>query len=60
MAPYLEMVKVIFPISFSIHDRCSLNLKSFTDVPVADECVDTVQFLLASEGLVGMFGMFIH
>lgn len=34
--------------------------KSFTEVPVTEAGVDTVQFLLASEGLVGMFGMFIY
>jgi hypothetical protein len=32
-------------------------IKSFADVPVTDEGVDTVQFLQAAEGLTGMFGM---
>lgn len=32
-------------------------IKSFTEVPVTEAGVDTVQFLLASEGLVGMFDL---
>jgi len=32
-------------------------VKSFTEVPVTDAGVDTVEFLLAAEGLVGMFDL---
>jgi len=32
-------------------------IKSFTEVPVTDAGVDTVEFLLAAEGLVGMFDL---
>ena len=32
--------------------------QSFADVPISDAGVDTVQFLLASEGLVGLFGKY--
>ncbi|KAF8813904.1 glycolipid transfer protein [Phlegmacium glaucopus] len=32
-------------------------IKSFTDVSVTDAGVDTVEFLLAAEGLVGMFDL---
>ena len=35
----------------------SSNHKSFTDVPVTDAGVDTVEFLQAAEGLTGMFSM---
>ena len=33
--------------------------QSFADVPISDAGVDTVQFLLASEGLVGLFGKYL-
>jgi len=33
-------------------------VKSFADVPITDKGVDTVEFLKASEGLVGMFDLF--
>jgi len=32
-------------------------IKSFAEVPITDAGVDTVEFLLASEGLVGMFDL---
>lgn len=62
MPPYLETIKVISSIYlfFVILERYSLNLKSFAEVPITDAGVDTVEFLLASEGLVGMFGMLIY
>jgi hypothetical protein len=35
--------------------------KSFTDVPITDAGVDTVEFLEAAEGLTGIFSMsFTH
>ena len=34
----------------------SPRLQSFADVPVTDAGVDTVQFLQAAEGVVGLFG----
>ena len=32
--------------------------QSFADVPITDKGVDTVKFIEASEGLVGLFGRF--
>jgi hypothetical protein len=51
---------VIFAIN-RIYERSSSIYKSFTDVPVTDAGVDTVEFLEAAEGLTGMFSMsFTH
>lgn len=58
MAPYLETVKVsneTLHIDCVTHQR---HVQSFADVPVTDAGVDTVAFLEASKGLVGLFGMY--
>jgi len=64
MAPYLDTVKVgtrrLFypaaPVVVSLFLSCSLPSKSFADVPITDAGVDTLAFLEASEGLLGLFG----
>ncbi len=37
----------------------SLRIQSFADVPITDAGVDTVAFLEASQGLLGLFGAWI-
>lgn len=62
MAPYLDSVTVrgsshgIY--SFSFPSVLTIIPQSFADVPVTESGVDTVAFLKASEGVVGLFGMF--
>ena len=55
MAPYLETVKVFYCVFLS-RCFCSRDVQSFADVPVTDAGVDTVAFLEAAQGVVGLFG----
>lgn len=38
---------------------CRRVYQSFVDVPVTEEGVDTLQFLEATQGLIGIFGEFL-
>ena len=56
MAPYLDTVKVsVFSLTF--HPDKPHSTQSFADVPITDAGVDTLAFLEAAQGLVGLFGM---
>lgn len=60
MPTYFDSIKKVVFILLSqstISDKHPyLSDKNFTDVPVTDAGVDTVAFLEAAEGLVGLFG----
>ena len=58
MAPYLDTVKVSERHNHP-QGRVSdgpVSCQSFADVPITDAGVDTVVFLQAADGLVGLFG----
>lgn len=58
MAPYLDTVKVsTLGITICIIIQFHYFFQSFADVTITDDGVDTLTFLAASEGLVGLFGM---
>lgn len=61
MAPYLDTVKVSRQNHHQGHvsDNC-IPCQSFADVPITDAGVDTVEFLQAADGLVGLFGRAKH
>jgi hypothetical protein len=63
MTTYFDTIKKVSisstPLAYAVSEH-SFSLQSFADVPVTDAGVNTVAFLEAAEGLVGLFGAHRH
>ena len=57
MAPYLDTVTVCLSSSTRAYLTVLPPYQSFADVPITEAGIDTLAFLKASEGLVGLFGV---